>query len=59
MGVIQPAGQMIHFTGQAAWNENEEMVDAGFLVELAPIAVVPTERFRAPPTFSVTGPGPT
>ncbi len=119
MGVVQHPGQVIHFTGQVAWNEAEEIVGLGdvaaqthqcfrnieavltavggrledlvsvttyftdraqlpliqevrnhyfdpdrapastsimvaglghpdFLVELAPIAVVPPERFRAP-----------
>jgi 2-iminobutanoate/2-iminopropanoate deaminase len=26
MGVIQPAGRVVHFTGQVAWNEAEEIV---------------------------------
>jgi len=29
MGVVQPAGHVIHFTGQVAWNENEEIVGPG------------------------------
>lgn len=119
MGVVQQPGEIIHFTGQVAWNEAEEIVGLGdvaaqthqcfrnieavlagvggrledivsvttyftdraqlpfiqevrnhyfdpchapastsvmvaglghpdFLVELAPVAVVPLERFRAP-----------
>jgi enamine deaminase RidA (YjgF/YER057c/UK114 family) len=29
MGVVQHAGHVIHFTGQVAWNENEEIVGPG------------------------------
>lgn len=29
MGVVQPEGQLIHFTGQVAWDENENIVGAG------------------------------
>ena len=29
MGVVQHAGHVIHFTGQVAWNENEEIVGLG------------------------------
>lgn len=29
MGVVQHAGQVIHFTGQVAWNEAEEVVGIG------------------------------
>lgn len=29
MGLIQPQGQVIHFTGQVGWDENEEIVGEG------------------------------
>ena len=29
MGVVQHSGHVIHFTGQVAWNENEEIVGLG------------------------------
>ena len=29
MGVVQHSGQVIHFTGQVAWNEAEEIVGLG------------------------------
>jgi len=29
MGVIQHPGHVVHFTGQVAWNENEEIVGRG------------------------------
>ncbi len=29
MGVVQPAGRVLHFTGQVAWDENEEVVGKG------------------------------
>ncbi|WP_282606636.1 RidA family protein [Pelagibius sp. Alg239-R121] len=33
MGVLQHAGQVIHFTGQVAWNEAEEIVGLGDITE--------------------------
>jgi len=29
MGVVQPEGQIIHFTGQVAWDEDENIVGKG------------------------------
>jgi len=29
MGVIQPEGEIIHLTGQVAWDENEQLVGVG------------------------------
>lgn len=29
MGTVQPGGRVIHFTGQVAWDENEEIVGPG------------------------------
>src|SRR6267142_1718725 len=29
MGVVQHSGHVIHFTGQVAWNESEEIVGVG------------------------------
>jgi len=39
MGVVQPEGRIIHFTGQVAGLGHED-----FLVELTPIAVVRSDR---------------
>ncbi|MDA8637492.1 RidA family protein [Rhodospirillales bacterium] len=33
MGVIQPVGHVIHFTGQVAWDENEVIVGNGDVAE--------------------------
>lgn len=29
MGAVQPSGHVIHFTGQVAWDENEQIVGLG------------------------------
>lgn len=29
MGVVQPAGRVVHFTGQVAWDEHENIVGPG------------------------------
>ncbi len=33
MGVVQPEGRVIHFTGQVAWDENEQIVGQGDVAE--------------------------
>lgn len=33
MGVVQPEGKVIHFTGQVAWDENEQIVGEGDVAE--------------------------
>lgn len=33
MGVVQPEGHVIHFTGQVAWDENEMIVGLGDVAE--------------------------
>jgi enamine deaminase RidA (YjgF/YER057c/UK114 family) len=33
MGIVQPEGRVIHFTGQVAWDENEEIVGNGDVSE--------------------------
>ena len=33
MGVVQPEGRVIHFTGQVAWDENEQIVGKGDVAE--------------------------
>ena len=33
MGVVQPEGRVIHFTGQVAWDENEQIVGEGDVAE--------------------------
>ena len=33
MGVVQPEGRVIHFTGQVAWDENEQIVGKGDIAE--------------------------
>lgn len=33
MGVVAPAGRMIHFTGQVAWDAQERIVGAGDVAE--------------------------
>lgn len=33
MGVVQPAGKAIHFTGQVAWDEHEQIVGKGDVAE--------------------------
>lgn len=33
MGVIQPEGHILHFTGQVAWDENENIVGLGDVAE--------------------------
>jgi enamine deaminase RidA (YjgF/YER057c/UK114 family) len=32
-GVVQPEGRVIHFTGQVAWDENEQIVGEGDVAE--------------------------
>jgi len=29
MGVVQPDGEVVHLTGQVAWDENEQIIGAG------------------------------
>ncbi len=33
MGVVQPEGRVIHFTGQVAWDEHEQIVGKGDVAE--------------------------
>lgn len=33
MGVVQPQGKVIHFTGQVAWDETEQIVGKGDIAE--------------------------
>jgi enamine deaminase RidA (YjgF/YER057c/UK114 family) len=33
MGIVQPEGKVIHFTGQVAWDENEQIVGKGDVAE--------------------------
>lgn len=33
MGVVQPEGKVIHFTGQVAWDETEQIVGKGDVAE--------------------------
>ncbi len=33
MGVVQPQGKVIHFTGQVAWDETEQIVGEGDVAE--------------------------
>ncbi len=33
MGVVQPEGRVIHFTGQVAWDEDEQIVGKGDVAE--------------------------
>ena len=33
MGVVQPEGRVIHFTGQVAWDETEQIVGHGDIAE--------------------------
>ena len=33
MGVVQPEGRVIHFTGQVAWDETEQIVGKGDIAE--------------------------
>ena len=33
MAVVQPEGRVIHFTGQVAWDENEQIVGKGDVAE--------------------------
>lgn len=33
MGIVQPEGRVIHFTGQVAWDENEQIVGHGDVAE--------------------------
>ena len=33
MGVVQPEGRVIHFTGQVAWDETEQIVGKGDVAE--------------------------
>jgi enamine deaminase RidA (YjgF/YER057c/UK114 family) len=33
MGVVQPEGRVVHFTGQVAWDENEQIVGKGDVAE--------------------------
>lgn len=33
MGVVQPEGYVLHFTGQVAWDENEVIVGLGDVIE--------------------------
>ncbi len=33
MGIVQPEGRVIHFTGQVAWDENEQIVGKGDVAE--------------------------
>lgn len=61
MGLVQQAGETVHFTGQVAWDENENIVGKDDVAEqarqcfrniemiLTPVAVVPASRFVPPP----------
>ena len=33
MGIVQPEGRIIHFTGQVAWDESEQIVGQGDVAE--------------------------
>ena len=33
MGIVQPQGKVIHFTGQVAWDEDEQIVGKGDVAE--------------------------
>lgn len=48
-GVIQGPGEVVHVTGQVAWDAQDQvagLVAPELRVELVPIAVVPHDRFR-------------